>query len=253
MTKHKEHIDRLIETIKKEGIKYPTLGLKKGYFIAFEGQDGSGKSHQVDLLRQALQQTGFTVKVFRSPGTTKIGEIIRTIVKDPDNKNIAQQTELLLMCADRAQLVSEQVKPALDNGEVVICDRYYYSTLIYQGFGRQIDKNIVSMLAQYSVVDTLPDLTFVMNVSEEEAAKRTSKRGTTDRFEQEDKDYQTRIRQGFDWLISMEDKSNGKLITIDANCSIEDIHNEIYRCTAYRIGQLKEGQLEVDEGKKLIV
>ena len=158
-----------------------------------------------------------------------------------------------MMCADRAQLVHESIQPALARGEVIICDRFFYSTIIYQGFGRQIDKNIVSMLAQYSVIDTLPDLTFVMDVSPEEAAKRTSKRGTTDRFELEKSDFQTRIRQGFDWLKSMESQSKGKLIAINADPSVEDVHNEIYRCVAYRIGQLREGSLVVDAGKKIII
>src|SRR5579859_7712037 len=111
--KHAQFIEKLQSKITNEGIKYPTINQKKGYFIAFEGVDGSGKSHQVDLLRQALQQTGFTVNVFRSPGTTKIGEVLREICKNPANTNIAQESELLMMCADRAQLVHEKIKPAL--------------------------------------------------------------------------------------------------------------------------------------------
>jgi dTMP kinase len=230
----------------------PILGQKKGYFIAFEGVDGAGKSHQVDLLRQALQKTGFTVNVFRSPGTTKIGEKIRSITHDVNNKNMSEATELLLMNADRAQLVHESIKPALARGEIVICDRFLHSTIIYQGFGRQIDMTIIKALLQYTVGDVQPDLTFVMDVSPEEAAKRTSKRGTSDRFEQEDSSYQARIRQGFDWLKSMESQSKGKLISINADPSAEDVHNEIYRCVAFRIGQLREGSLEVDSGKKII-
>ena len=228
------------------------LGLKKGYFIAIEGIDASGKTSQVALLKQALQLIGFTVEDYRSPGTTGLGEKIRKIVKSNDI-NMASEAELCLMCADRIQLVKEKIIPALEKGHIVICDRYHLSTLVYQGNGRMLNKDIVKAFAQFSVLDTVPDLTFVMNVSEEEAAKRISKRGTTDRFEQEDKDYQARIRQGFDWLISMESKSNGKLLAIDANRPIEDIHNEIYRCTAYRIGQLKEGQLVNDTDKKILI
>lgn len=228
------------------------IGQKKGYLIAFEGVDGSGKSAQVELLRQALQKTGFSVSVYRAPGSTQLGEQIRNITKDSSIK-LSTGAELLLMCADRMQLASEKIIPALANGEVVICDRYFYSTIIYQGFGRQIDQNIVSMLAQYSVMDTLPDLTFVMDVSPGEAAKRTTKRGTSDRFEAEPSDFQGRIRQGYDWLKSMESKSKGKLISINADLSAEDVHNEIYRCVAFRIGQLREGSLAVDTGKKIII
>jgi dTMP kinase len=229
------------------------IGQKKGFFIAMEGVDGSGKTHQVDLLRQALQKTGFVVNVFRSPGTTKLGEKIREIVKDPANKNLSQEAELLLMNADRSQLVTELIRPALARGEIVISDRFVQSTVIYQGFGRGIDMNLIKALIQYTVGDTQPDLTFVMDVSPEEAAKRSSKRGTTDRFEQEDKAYQDIVRQGFDWLKSMESKSNGRLISIDANPSAEDVHNEIFRCVGYRIAQMKEGQLAINFEKKLII
>ena len=229
------------------------IGQKKGFFVSFEGLDGSGKSMQVDLLRQALQKTGFTVNMFRSPGSTKIGEVVRTMVKDSNNKNMSHEAELLLMCADRAQLVYEKIKPALDNGEIVLCDRFYHSTIIYQGFGREADMNMVRALSEYSVIDTLPNLTFLLDVSKEEAAKRKKSRGTSDRFEQEDIEYQARIRAGFDWLKTMEGKSKGKLIVINADSTPEEVHTEIFRHSAFNISKLKEGQLKVDAGKKIIV
>ena len=122
-----------------------------------------------------------------------------------------------------------------------------------QYFGRKLNKDIIDALILFSLGDTLPDVTFVLDVSPAEAARRTSKRGTSDRFEQEAQDFQTRIRQGFDWLKSMEDRSGGKVIAINSDPSIEDVHNEIYRCVAYRIGQLKEGSLKVNEDKRIIV
>ena len=228
----------------------PIIGQKKGFLISFEGSDGTGKTTQVKLLTEALQTTGFKVSSFRSPGSSGVGEQIREIVKNPNSK-LCAEAELLLMNADRAQLVSQKIRPALESGNICICDRFIYSTIVYQGFGRGIDMHLIKALIQYTVGDTQPDLTFVMNVSEENAAKRTSKRGTTDRFEQEKSDYQARIRQGFEWLITKESESNGKLVAINANGTIEDIHNEIYRCTAFRIGQLREGSLT--NTQKLII
>ena len=231
----------------------PILGQKKGYFISFEGIDGAGKGHQIDLLRQSLNKTGFEVTVYRSPGGTKVGEIIRDIVKDSNNTNLSQTAELLLMNASTAQLVHEQIIPALNRGEVVIADRFYHSTIVYQAFGRQIDNNIVKATIQYAVGDTVPDVTFMLDLPPDMAAKRTANRGTTDRFEEEESGFQARVRQGYDWLKSMEGPSKGKVVAIDASGTPEEVHNEIYRCVVARIGSMKEGSLIVDAGKKIII
>jgi dTMP kinase len=251
MNKHADFLKNMQDTIARDGIQYPTVGLKKGYLISFEGVDGAGKTTQVDLLAKALQQLGFHVHQFRSPGSSSLGESLREIVKNPSSK-ICDAAELLLMNADRAQLVEEKIRPALEAGGICICDRFLYSTIIYQGFGRQTDMNIINALLQFTVGPTVPDLTFVMDISPEESAKRKANRGGTDRFEGEALAYQTRIAQGFDWLKSKEKESNGKILNIDSSGSIEDVHNEIYRCTAFRVGKLKEGQLTVDAGNKII-
>jgi dTMP kinase len=223
------------------------IGQKKGYHISLEGVDAAGKTEQAIILKQALEASGFVANVFRSPGTTRIGEKIREMVKDPTITNMCDQTELYLMNADRAQLVEERIKPALARGEIVICDRYVYSTIVYQGFGRNIDMNIVKATTQYAVGDTMPDLTFVLDVSLEESIKRKNNRNITDRFELEDAAYQKRIRDGFEWLKTMESTSDGKLLVIDANQSIEEVHNEIFRCAAYRISSLTEGSLQIEK------
>ena len=229
----------------------PILGQKKGLLIAFEGQDGAGKSEQVDLLRKALQMTGFKVSVFRSPGSTKIGEAIREMVKNTLNKPIPA-TELLLITASFAQLVHDEIIPALKEGSIVICDRYFYSTICYQAFGRQVDPNIVKAIIQFAIGDAVPDVTFMLDISEEEANKRTAKRGTIDRFEQENEDFKKRVRQGYDWLKSMEIPSKGKIVAVDASGTPEMVHTEIFRCVASRITSLQEGQLEIDLKKKII-
>ena len=228
------------------------IGAKKGYFITFEGTDGAGKGTQIDLLRQALQKMGFTVTLLREPGSTDIGEKLCDILKDPKNKNMTPEAELLLMNAARAQLVTEKIKPALERGEVVICDRYYHSTVVYQGFGRGMNPHIVRAVTQFAVQDVMPDVTFVVYLTEAEEKSRKATRGTTDRFEQEDDTFQTNIRKGYDWLIAQEAFANGKIVAIDGNNSIENVHTEIYRCVAARVSELPNNALEIDQAKKLV-
>ena len=228
------------------------IGAKKGYFISFEGTDGAGKGTQIDLLRQALQKMGFTVTLLREPGSTDVGEKLRDIVKDPKNKNITPEAELLIINAARAQLVTEKIKPALERGEVVICDRYYHSTVVYQGFGRGMNPHIVRAVTQFATQDVMPDVTFVVYLTEKEEKLRKASRGTTDRFEQENEAFQANVRKGYDWLIAQEGITNGKIVSINGNNSIENIHTEIYRCAAARISTLPNNALEVDQAKKLI-
>ena len=230
----------------------PVIGAKRGYFITFEGSDGAGKSTQIDLLRQALQKTGFTVRMLREPGGCKISETLRDILKDPKNKQLCPEAELMLMNAARAQLVREVINPALEAGEIVLCDRFYHSTIVYQGFGRQLDLNIIKAMIQLATGKTIPDVTFVLHLSKEDAEKRTIKRGAKDRFEKDTQDFQDRVQAGIEWLASLEMQSNGKIVSISANDSVENIHNEIYRCVAARVSGLPSNALELDKAKAII-
>jgi dTMP kinase len=229
----------------------PIIGEKRGFLIIAEGADASGKDMHVDLLRQALNKTGFSVKTFRSPGSTELGEKIREIFKS-SNTPICPEAELLLMTASFAQLVKDAIKPALQEGNIVICNRFYWSTIIYQGFGKFVDKDIISANLHFVLNGLVPDLTLVLHTTDEETARRISERKTTDRFESESKEYHARIKQGFEWLMSLQEASKGAIIPIDSSGSIEDTHNEIFRCVAFKIGQLKEGTIEVDLAKKII-
>src|SRR5438132_3108856 len=116
----------------------------KGLFITFEGTEGSGKSTQISLLAERLRFLGYSVRTLREPGGTPIGEEIRhTLKHSPHNHAMSPETELLLMCASRAQLVREIISPALEAREIVLCDRFYDSTVAYQGYGRQMNLAIV--------------------------------------------------------------------------------------------------------------
>ena len=230
----------------------PIINSKRGYFITFEGSDGAGKSTQIDLLRQALKHHGFTVRMLREPGGCRISEDIRSTLKEPMYKEMCPETELLLMNAARAQLVREVIKPALAAGEIVLCDRFYHSTIVYQGFGRGLDQNILRAIIQFAIADVTPDVTFVLYLNPAEELKRKSKRGTSDRIEAADEEFQDRVRKGMKWLVDQEPTAKGRIVGIDAGGLKEDIHNEIYRCCVARIGTLKEGALDIAPEKKII-
>src|SRR6202012_4592513 len=142
--------------------------MSKGLFITFEGTEGCGKSTQVELLARQLRSLGHVVRTLREPGGTPIGEEIRhTLKHSKDNHAMTAEAELLLMNASRAQLVREIIRPALANGEIVLCDRFYDSTTAYQGYGRQLDLKMVQHIVNVAVGDTKPDLTLLLTISPE--------------------------------------------------------------------------------------
>ena len=132
-------------------------------FITFEGTEGSGKTTQISLLADRLRSMGHRVRTLREPGGTPIGEEIRhTLKHSPDNHAMTPEAELLLMNASRAQIVREVIRPALAKGEIILCDRFYDSTVAYQGYGRQLDLKMVSAIIDVAVGDTRPDLTLLL-------------------------------------------------------------------------------------------
>ena len=191
--------------------------------ITFEGIDGSGKSTQIALLRDKLASNGHSVNVFREPGGTDVSELIRGMLLNPEIE-INTVTELLLFSSARSQLVGEKVIPALENKEIVILDRFYDSTVAYQGYGRgslsleQIDQ--INVIASHNIE---PDFTFYMRLDLEESAKRTAHM-SKDRMEQSGEAFFKRVLAGFDELA----EKNKRFITIDATKSVSDIHNEIF-------------------------
>src|SRR5881628_1499428 len=149
----------------------------KGLFITFEGTEGSGKSTHIQLLAERLRAAGRIVRVLREPGGTPIGEEIRhTLKHSQQNHAMTAETELLLMNASRAQLVREVIRPALAAGEIVICDRFYDSTTAYQGYGRQLNLQMVKAIIDVAVGDTRPEVTLLFVVPHEITADRLLKR-----------------------------------------------------------------------------
>ncbi|MDR0459158.1 MAG: dTMP kinase [Coriobacteriales bacterium] len=168
----------------------------RGIFISFEGGEGVGKSTHISLLAHRLRAAGIDVLCLREPGGTVIGEQIRAILLDPANKELTAMSELLLYEAARAQLVTEQILPALARGSVVLCDRYLDSTAAYQGFGRQIEQQIVASANQLGSLGVLPDRTLVLIDDLSEALFRARESGA-DRLEAESDDFHQRVQNGF--------------------------------------------------------
>jgi len=182
----------------------------KGVFITFEGTEGCGKSTQVRLLAERLTAMGHRVRTPREPGGTPVGEEIRhTLKHSPNNHAMTAEAELLLMNASRAQLVREVIRPALEAGEIVVCDRFYDSTTDYQGHGRQLDLEAVRAIIEFAVGGTKPDLTLFLQVPPEVSAARLQSRQSAlppvrDRIEEADQDFFERVAQGFSIIAARE-------------------------------------------------
>ncbi|WP_421774569.1 dTMP kinase [Gracilimonas sp.] len=191
--------------------------------ITFEGIDGSGKSTQISLLKERLIKLGHEVEVFREPGGTDVSEMIRGMLLNPE-LDIDPVTELLLFSSARSQLVAEKVRPLLEQDVIVILDRFYDSTTAYQGFGRKsmsIEQiNQINAAATHNLV---PDYTFYLRLSLEEAAERT-KNFEKDRMELSGDSFFKRVFDGFEHLA----KTEPRFKTIDAGQDKDSIHENIF-------------------------
>ncbi len=201
-----------------------------GLLITFEGTEGSGKSTQIKLLAERLERLHLPLRLLREPGGTPIGEEIRhTLKHSPANHGMKAETELLLMNASRAQLVREVIQPALRNREIVICDRFYDSTIVYQGYGRGLDPTFVQNLIHFAVGETQPDLTLLLRVPlAVSEARRASRSGTPqrDRLEEEDSEFFRRVEAGYDSLAEGEPQ---RIRAIDATASVAEVSEAIWK------------------------
>ncbi len=191
--------------------------------ISFEGIDGSGKTTQIQRLKDRLEQSGVNVSVFREPGGTEVSEIIRGLLLNPEFP-IDPVTEVLLFSSARSQLIAEQVKPRLSAGEWVILDRFYDSTVAYQGYGRGsmpiVQLNAINAIASHGLV---PDTTFYMHLSREQADERLKGR-TLDRMERAGYAFYDRVIAGFQTMAANESRFQ----TIDSYGDVDEIHSRIW-------------------------
>lgn len=197
-----------------------------GKLIVFEGPDGSGKTTILKKVNEKLTDQGYKLKLVREPGGTDISEKIREIIIDNDNVNMAAKTESLLFAASRAQLVEEKLRPALENGEIILCDRFVLSSLLYQGVGRGLGIDEVKAINDFAIGDIKPNLTIFFNIDYKTALVRKRANFSADRLENEDFDFHKRI---FDAYISIADRYKDDIKQVDATRSIEEVSTDVLK------------------------
>ncbi len=180
------------------------MRLSRGKFITFEGPEGGGKTTQVAFLSRRLEEHGLRPLCLREPGATLISERIRALLLDPDLGSVSARAEALLFCASRAELVESRIRPALEAGQVVLCDRFTDSTLAYQGYGRGLPVERLVEVNRFATGNLEPDLTFCLDVPVEVGIRRKQDAGETNRMEGEGLAFHERVRQGFLSLVAAQ-------------------------------------------------
>ncbi len=195
----------------------------KGIFIVVEGPDGSGKSTQIALLREYLNDIDCECLITREPGGTVIGEAIRKIILNTEYKEMSDVTEMLLYAASRAQLMSEVIVPALEEGKIVISDRFVDSSIVYQGIARGLGVDTVAAVNAPGIGSCQPDCIFFIDIPEEEGIRRKKVQKKLDRMEKENIDFHTMVSRGYRQVLS----GRKEVIYVDGSASIEQIQQQI--------------------------
>lgn len=204
---------------------------KRGLFITFEGGEGSGKTTQIQLLAQKLQQNNISQILTREPGGTEIGKSIRQLLLSSQSHSLLPMTELLLYSADRYQHVSEIILPSLDKGIWVLSDRFVDSTWVYQGYARGIETNSLDYLCNLASQGLKPDMTFLLDLPAEIGLERSKKRLQDQkinegRFEEEGLSFHQKVRDGF---LQLSQKEKKRFYVINASNSAEKVHQDIWQ------------------------
>jgi dTMP kinase len=214
--------------------------MSRGFFVTFEGLDGSGKSTQLRKLAQWLEARGKQVTMTRQPGGTFIGDRIRELLLDSRTAGVAPRTELGLMFSDRAQGIAEIIEPALDKGRIILCDRYTDSTEAYQGGGRQLGSEIVLQLHAVLCQNLQPDLTLLLLPDFERSLDRARNRNARNtrngqdenRFEREDELFYRRVYDKYREIAAREPL---RVVTIEGDQNIEEVHQRIVEVMRMRL------------------
>jgi dTMP kinase len=201
-------------------------------FLSFDGVDGTGKTTQIDLLADHLRSRGQVVATCRDPGSTPLGERVRKILLDDDPETVVgARSEMFLYMAARAQLVESLIGPALASGQSVISDRFLLANVAYQGYAGGLDVEALWQVGQIATGGLEPDLIFLLDMSPVDAQQRINR--PLDRMEQQDRDYQERLRKGF---LTEAKRRPEQIVVIDASRSVADVHSEILAVVAQRLG-----------------
>jgi dTMP kinase len=203
-------------------------------FITLEGPDGGGKSTQARLLVEYLTARGTPALLTREPGGTTIGDQIRRTLMDLGNTGMQPRTEILLFSASRAQIVHQVIRPRLEAGGVVVCDRFYDSTLAYQGYGHGLDLTALRAITEFATGGLRPDLTFLIDLPAEDGLRRRRRGGQWNRLDAYDLGFHQRVRQGYFDLAAAEPD---RWVTVDATRPVEAVQSEIRRLVEARLEQ----------------
>ena len=193
-------------------------------FITVEGIEGAGKTSCLDLLEQRIRQRGHDVLVTREPGGTPLGEDLRQLLLGHRHDGMADDTELLLMFAARAEHLHAKIEPALVAGSWVLCDRFTDATYAYQGYGRGIDLQRIAALETWVQGERRPDLTLLLDLPVEVGLQRAGRRSTPDRFERQALTFFDRVRQGY---LSLAASAPGRFRVIDAGQSLDEVSRQV--------------------------
>ena len=177
-------------------------------FITFEGCEGVGKSTQLNLLREYLEETGQEAIFCREPGGTSVSEQIRKVILNPENTEMAAVTESMLYASSRVQLISQVILPALKEGKIVVCDRYLDSSIAYQGYARELGVDLVKKINYFAVENCMPDVTIFLDRSPAESFRATP---GDDRMEQETREFHNKVYEGYKAEMAT---SNGRIVSI---------------------------------------
>ena len=208
--------------------------MNKGFLVTFEGGEGCGKSTQIKLFIKFLEEQKLNFILSREPGGCVLGEKIRAILLH-SKEDMSALSEFFLFCANRAEHVKEVIKPALEEGKIVVIDRYYDSSLAYQGYAGNLDIKKLKDITAFATDNVVPDLTFLLDISYEEGFGRKAKDENLknlDRIEQRDRAYHEKVRQGY---LKLAKEEQNRFVVIDASKSLEEIHEEIIKIFLKRI------------------
>ena len=193
-------------------------------FFSFDGGDGTGKSTQAELFCQWLRQQGHDVVMCRDPGSTPLGEAVRSILLDRHDLHIHRRSEMLLYMAARTQMVEELIRPAIERGQTVVSDRYLLANVVYQGYGGGLDVATLWEVGHVATGGLMPDLTIVLDVPAEVAAARMAR--PLDRMERQGTAFHARVREGF---LTEAARAPDKIVVVNAVRPIEEVQAEIRR------------------------
>lgn len=205
----------------------------RGTFITFEGGDGAGKTTQIALLAEALRQASVDVLVTREPGGCTEAETLRNLILHRHDLNWSPMSLVLLLTAARAEHVRQVIDPALAAGKTVICDRFFDSTLAYQGYGAQLDPDAIRAIHAAALDNIQPDITFILDIDVRTGLERVRVRGMADTIEKMDIFFHERLRQGF---LAIAEQEPERVAVIDAGGSVEDMHMAIREKLSEKLG-----------------